>query len=224
MTVSTTKKATAVLRAVRPPRATRKRARTTRSKHPCALRNTRSCKLTWVGDRQALVTWAAALDTEWSLFQTHTFRHPIPARNAMNAGASYVRWCIRWCDPVLHTPLFRLSLWSAESHATGNVHVHAISVCTPLTCIEHYSRRPSDVEKSSGRVRPCRVCSGDTSSDAEAASRNRPLWWQLKESWYAHHGIARVYPYDRNYKLGAEGYVMKYILDDRCLDWGIVIG
>ena len=47
------------------------------------------------------------------------------------------------------------------------------------------------------------------------------MWRRLKESWFLHHGIARIHPYDPEYKFGAERYVMKYILDDKCLDWGL---
>ena len=130
----------------------------------------------------------------------------------MNAGANFVRWSSGWLDPVLGRGLFRLSLWSAESHLTGDVHLHAISACTPLTSVEHTT--PWTRRGSSSRRRSCATC-GEVATDG-------PLWRRLKESWYAHHGIARIYPYDPAYRLGAEGYVLKYILKETCLDWGVV--
>lgn len=186
---------------------------TTLSRHPCRLRNTLSCRLQWVGQRDALVEWASALDREWSLFLTLTFRpdRKVPPHHALTAGQRFVRWCSAWRDPILGRPLFRCSLWSAESHLTGDVHLHAISACTPLTSVEHMREPPT---RGVSSPRPCRVCSHLT-SDA-------PLWRRLKESWFAHYGIARIYPYDARYRLGAEGYVVKYVLDEKCLDWGVV--
>lgn len=64
----------------------------------------------------------------------------------------------------------------------------------------------------------CRMCS------RTAANNDAPLWRRLKESWYAHYGIARIYPYDRKLGGGAERYVLKYILDEKCLDWGVLTG
>lgn len=54
------------------------------------------------------------------------------------------------------------------------------------------------------------------------ADLDGPLWRRLKESWFFHHGIARIYPYNPVYKLSAERYVLKYILDEKCLDWGVL--
>lgn len=189
-------------------------ARTTLSKHPCSLRNTLSCRMQWVGQRDALVGWAASLDREWSLFLTLTFRPEkrVPQHHAITAGQRFVRWCSAWRDPILGVPLFRCSLWSAESHLTGDVHIHAISACTPLTSVAHM-RTSRETVASSG-PRSCRVCDRGALDD--------PLWLRLKESWFAHYGIARIYPYDAKYRFGAEGYVVKYVLDEKCLDWGVV--
>lgn len=183
-----------------------------RSRHPCALHGTTACKLEAVAIRSTLTEWAASLDREWSLFMTMTFRRDVPRHHAMTAGSRFVRWCSAWRDPVLGTPLFRCLLWSAEEHLTGSVHLHAISACTPLTSVEHM-RRSSRPDASFPRPRPCRTCAGVTDG---------PLWRRLKESWFAHWGIARIYPYDPQYRLGAERYVIKYILDEKCLDWGVV--
>jgi len=87
-------------------------------------------------------------------------------------------------------------LWSAEEHATGNVHLHALSVTTPAVWLLHAKKSPG----------------------IESSSRD---WSVLKENWYAKWGIARIFPYDPRLKFGAERYVTKYVLAETCLDWGI---
>jgi hypothetical protein len=37
------------------------------------------------------------------------------------------------------------------------------------------------------------------------------MWRILKESWYAHNGIARVFPYDPTRGGGVAAYVAKYM-------------
>lgn len=185
------------------------------NKHPCSLHGTTACRLEAAAIRSALVGWATRLDTAWTHFLTLTFRKPIPSHLAMNAGASYVRWVSGWRDSVLRTLLCRCSLWSVEGHSTGNAHVHALLACTQLTSFEHMTERsPRD---GFSRHRACRTCGGPGKSE-------EPLWHRLKESWFKHYGIARVYPYDPTLRMGAEGYVVKYVLDEKCLDWGVVGG
>jgi len=182
-----------------------------RSSHPCSLHGTPACKLEFVLTRSTLVEWAEKLSSQWDLFLTLTFRDPLPKHHALSAGRRFVRWCSGWRDPVLGTALFRCSLWSAEEHATGNVHLHAISACTPLTSVDHTTPSPKRGESSARRT--CRTC--------RYVATDGPLWRRLKESWFKHYGIARIYPYDPTYRLGAQGYVVKYILDEKCLDWGV---
>lgn len=121
----------------------------------------------------------------------------IPTHHAMSAGPILLRWCSRW-QSVAFSPTFRLLLWSAEAHSMGNVHLHALSVCTPGALQRH-----------------CPRCQ-DVSS-----RRDKPDWWHLKESWWMHYGKAVVRPYDPSLKFGAERYVTKYVLDENCLDWGL---
>lgn len=169
----------------------------------------------WRGprQRQALVEWAKTLTPEWTFLHHHTFRTPIPPYHAMSAGAALNRWC----SGLLPTAtagrsIFRLLLWSAEGHLTGNVHLHALSVCTPVTSFVHMQPRPRPSNDAARR----RCCGCDQRAISEG-----PMWRRLKESWYHHHGIARIHPYDPKYAFGAERYVIKYILDERCLDWGV---
>ena len=159
-------------------------------------------------ERQQLLTWASELDRsltpltpgnlQWTFFLTLTFRYPIPTHLAMNAGQKLHRWSSAWRVALgARTPFFRLLLWSAEGHATGNVHLHALSVTTPAVSPRH-----------------CRRCRGIVSS-------HRELWRKLKESWFLHYGIARIRPYDPSLNFGAARYITKYVLDESCLDWGI---
>ena len=134
----------------------------------------------------------------WTFFLSLTFRHSIPGHLAMNAGQRLVRWCSAWRPASgARTPLFRLLLWSAEGHVTGNVHLHALSVTTPAVSPTH-----------------CRRCRDKVSSLFAS-------WQKLKESWFLHHGIARIRPYNPSLNFGAARYVTKYVLDESCLDWGV---
>lgn len=196
-------------------RATRTTASTTRwptaSKlwTPEAKENLRS--------RHELIQWAAQLDRtcqgNWSYFLTMTFGRreipkgsgkfrgsSIPKHHALSAGPKLVRWCSRWTTVgLLDSPSarsFRLLLWSAESHASGDVHLHALSVNTQKVLQRH-----------------CDSCA--------SALRLSPDWKIMKESWWLHHGRCTVFPYDPALNMGAERYVTKYVLDESCLDWGI---
>jgi hypothetical protein len=165
-----------------------------------------------LNNRHAMIEWASTLDKQirgkWTFFHTHTFgtyTHPvtkvttgrpaIPRHNAMNAGALLTQWCSRWEQPN-GDKYFRFLLWSAESHLTGNVHLHALSVVTPETLHRH-----------------CDFCKGALSRSTE--------WRILKESWWAHCGRAVIRPFDESLRMGAERYVTKYVMDEKCLDWGI---
>lgn len=155
-------------------------------------------------ERQEMIAWASNLDRNltplipdnqgWTFFETLTFRNAIPPHHAMSAARLMWRWKSAWRQSGVG--LFRLLLWSAEGHVTGNVHLHALSVCTPGASPRH-----------------CRRC---RSSEVYAET-----WRRLKESWYIHYGIARIYPYDPTLRTGAAGYVAKYVLDENCLDWGV---
>lgn len=166
-------------------------------------------------DRQEVIRWASTLDSQstplvpgnlrWTHFLTLTFARSIPTHHAHHAGRLLNRWLTGWrgceCQGARGFRLFRFTLWSAEGHLTGNVHLHALSVISPAPSVTH-----------------CRRCHIVASS----VSRSWPLWKLLKESWFIHHGIARVFPYDERLTCGAEGYVTKYVLDEKCLDWGVV--
>lgn len=161
-------------------------------------------------DRQELIAWAGQLDKqrnpllprqgEWTFFLTMTFRNSIPRHHAMSAGRNLLRWCSAWrteCPGGKGSKLFRLLLWSAEEHQTGAVHLHALSVTTPAVSPTH-----------------CRRCHEKVSSLSN-------VWRKLKESWFHHYGISRVYPYNPALRFGAERYVVKYVLAETCLDWGV---
>lgn len=170
-----------------------------------------------------MIEWASQLDAktgdQWTYFMTMTFgpsrkqMHPtmrgsdgwkaarlwpgtLPRHHAMSAGARFLGWLSRWRRCVPTESPWQLVLWSAEEHLSGNVHIHALSVCTPEVLWWH-----------------CREC-------RRALSRS-PNWRVLKESWWTHYGKAQVRPYDPAYRFGAERYVTKYVLGDKNLDWGI---
>lgn len=66
-------------------------------------------------------------------------------------------------------------------------------------------------------MRHCKRCQRRVSS-------LRTDWRKLKESWFIHNGLGRFYPYDPKLTCGAVGYVLKYILKETCLDWGVWTG
>lgn len=155
-----------------------------------------------------MLLWAQGLDQTatpllptqqgWTWFLTSTFRHPIPPHHALTASRRLTTWSKAWHGTSsARGSTFRLLLWSAESHKSGNVHLHALSVCTPGAFLKH-----------------CPRCQDRVSS-------LRTDWRKLKESLYIHHGLARVYRYDPTLTCGAVGYVLKYILSRNCLDWGV---
>jgi len=45
----------------------------------------------------------------------------------------------------------------------------------------------------------------------------------LKESWYKHYGIARVFPFNPELKIGGLTYVVWYIVSDQCETWDLQI-
>ena len=185
-----------------------RRRKGARSSHPCRSHLEPNCRIKYLADLDALRVWAGSLDQgltplmpenlPWTFFLTLTFRHSIPAHHAITAGQRLTSWCSRWVGRERgRSGLFKLLLWSAESHSTGAVHLHALSVTTPAASLKHCSR-----------------CQPRISSLREP-------WRKLKESWFQHHGIARVRPYDARLRFGAERYVIKYILHEACLDWGV---
>jgi len=161
---------------------------------------------TWATDPRRL-TILQKTEPEWTWFLTATFgKHPdgtgspaIPPHRAMDAGAKFVRWCSEWSTFQGGRTIraFRLLLWAAESHLTGDVHIHALSVCTPLVYATHCKR-------CNPRVAYC-----------------THEYQQLKESHWIHHGKMVARRYNPALKFGAEQYVTKYILKESCLDWGL---
>lgn len=158
---------------------------------------------------------------QWTHLMHLTFRYPIPRHHPLTGGASFVRWLSGWRESGASgpgAPLCRISLWCAEEHASGNAHIHALSAFTLGALSKHCVPRAQAA--SSNRWRVCPGC------DAQVSTSEGPLWRRLKEAWFYHNGIARVYDYDPSYAFGAERYVLKYILDDtrRVLDWGVWTG
>lgn len=157
--------------------------------------------------RDKMVEWASRLDrmisrgsSSWTYFHTHTFRpdKSLQRHQALSAGPRLVSWCAKWASTLVGSVPFRLLLWSAEEHQTGLVHLHALSVVMVKALQRH-----------------CDSCSKTLALS--------PEWRMLKESWWVHWGKAMIRPYDPSLKFGAERYVTKYVLDEKCLDWGIEI-
>lgn len=155
--------------------------------------------------RTLQIAWFATLDKQspWTMFTTMTFRPEsrVPRHHAATAGLRFQSWLSRWrsgwhLKPSVH----QLVLWSAEEHKSGDVHLHALWAHTRGRSQLHCARCKSQL------------------SDEE------PDWRVFKDSWFIHWGIGRFYPYDEKMRFGAERYVVKYILDERCLDWGIWTG
>jgi hypothetical protein len=119
----------------------------------------------------------------------------IPSRHAMTAGQRLMRWAAAWSAGP-RGKWFRSMLWSAEEHKSGAVHCHALLVTTRAVSPTHCDR--------------CRARVSGLHAD----------WRKLKESWFIHNGLARVYPYNPAFAFGAERYVLKYVLKPTCLDWG----
>jgi len=166
---------------------------------PEAIRNldARHATAAWATNPSHLTRFMKE-DPPWTWFMTMTFRPPgLPPHLAMSAGQRLTRWCSAWRTfrGGREETLFRCLLWSAEEHKTGLVHLHALSVTTPGALPTHCPR--------------CHESSAN------------PLWKTLKESWWQHWGISRVFPYNPKLAFGAEAYVTKYILKPTCLDWGL---
>lgn len=149
------------------------------------------------------IEWFAKLDRqlqmEWTYFHTHTFRpqRSIPRHKYLTAGPRLIRWCSGW-STLTGAHKFRLLLWSAEEHKSGLVHLHALSACSPDPLQRH-----------------CDECL--------TTLRLSPEWRTLKESWWLHWGKAKIEPYNPALRFGAERYVTKYVLDEQCLDWGVMV-
>jgi len=167
---------------------------------PEAIRNldARHATATWATDPSRLTRFTKE-SPSWTWFLTATYRKAIKPHLAHIAGKRFVTWCSAWRAFLggRETGVFRLLLWSAESHMTGDVHVHALSVCTPLDYATH-----------------CPNCQGRIES-------SRKEYQKLKESHWLDHGKMVARRYDPALKFGAEQYVTKYILKPTCLDWGI---
>lgn len=148
-------------------------------------------------EHRTILAWAAKLKgKEWTIFGTFTFRRPIPARHAVSAVRLWTSW-LRRMSGTGGEASCRCALWSAEAHVNGNVHIHALLEFTPSAYWTH-----------------CEEC-------AASFHPKGPFWRVMKESWYFHRGIARCTPYNPALCFGAERYVVKYVLKENCLDWGV---
>jgi len=144
-----------------------------------------------------MVQWLTKQPWKWDLFATFTFR--TPTSRDLTARSRLNSWLSRFAEVPLLNPV-RWCLWSAERHSTGNVHIHALLECTGNTSWQH-----------------CKRCN-------HVFAHGRPLWSALKESWYVHHGIARVYPFDPTRQIGGVNYVVWYILSEESVDWDLYHG
>lgn len=125
---------------------------------------------------------------------TMTFRRP--ETTATTAVESLRSWLSRWrkadASATGHrpgrSPLSRL-LWCVEMQSRGAAHIHALGVNGAPLSTPH-----------------CSACFASLGWRQDAW-----MWWVLKESWAAHHGWARIYPYDAARGGGVAGYVAKYM-------------
>ena len=179
-------------------------------------------------ERKELVEWARTLTAGWSFYATLTFRPekcrrcpdrnpsqgcPIPkdkrlphlmpcahrrdrTLSVQTAVQRFKSWLYQR-DKSAREGFWRGVLWSVEPHQTGAPHIHALFERTPEPMTGH-----------------CRSC-------ADGIRFSEPEWKQWNESWYYHHGIARFYVFDPARGFGAENYVLKSILSENMLDWGI---
>lgn len=129
-------------------------------------------------------------------YLTMTFRKP--DTRATIAVDALRCWLSVWRTQGRRCPLSRI-LFSVEAQSRGTAHLHALSDSGPPPTYSHCAK--------------CFASMGWNSS--------WPTWQILKESWYQHHGIARIYPFDETRAGGCAGYVTKYILSDECCDWGL---
>lgn len=165
--------------------------------------------------RDATLAWVMKVEKDrgrpWTHLVHWTFRRDMPVRHALSASQRFRRWCWAWCatDGVR---TIRLLLWSVERTSRDAVHGHALWVHTGRVCVGH-SRATSRREL----LGPC------SNRRCRRAMRLEPAWRRFKESWYAHAGIMRCEPYKPALKFGAERYVLKYVMDEKCLDWGLEV-
>jgi len=131
-------------------------------------------------------------------FATLTFRNS--ATRPSIATDSFRWWLQGWRAHSTSCPISRV-LWCAELQSRGTAHLHALWVAGPGPTAIH-----------------CQGCLASMGWNSDL-----PYFHQLKESWYCHHGIARIYPFDPTRGGGCAGYVTKYILSDECSDWGLWI-
>jgi len=125
---------------------------------------------------------------------TLTFRNPDV--HTLTAMGSLRCWLQRWaiaqrlnsgCQEA-RPPISRL-VWCAETQSRGTAHIHALGDKAAEISGPHCAR--------------CWNAKGWNSTWSQ--------WQILKESWYVHHGIARIYPYDESRGGGVAGYVAKYM-------------
>jgi len=125
---------------------------------------------------------------------TFTFRRMLTTKTT--AVESLRSWLRQWARALQSNsecraglePISRL-VWCVELQLRGTAHIHALMVGGALTSGPH-----------------CARCFRET-----GWNWHWPLWRVLKESWYAHHGIARIFPFDERRGGGVAGYVAKYM-------------
>jgi hypothetical protein len=127
-------------------------------------------------------------------WMTFTFRNA--KTTAIGATEALRSWLSCWgrrqrsslagrsaCQPISQL------IWCVEMQLRGTAHIHALGVSgAPISgahCVHCYSRT--------------------------AWNPNWPTWRILKESWYVHSGIARIFPYDDARGGGVAAYVAKYM-------------
>lgn len=137
-------------------------------------------------------------------WMTLTFRNPATRNDT--AAAALRCWLSLWrakvrSDTGRHpapSPLSRL-FWCAETQSRGTAHIHALSV--------------TGVDQPTPHCRRCFQQMG--------YNQSWPLWLRMKESWFVHHGIARIYPFDCTRVAGVVAYIVKYMWKTADPEWGL---
>lgn len=138
-----------------------------------------------------VVTTFLAPKPQW--WVTLTFRRS--TTSCLSAMGALRSWLSQWARASLRAggqpPIKRL-VWCVELQLRGTAHIHALCIGHP----EHSGPHCASCFRKMGY------------------NRSSPLWWVLKESWFHHHGIARVYAFDTARAGGVSAYVAKYMYKD----------
>lgn len=153
-------------------------------------------------------------------WMTFTFRDP--TCSATLAADRFRSWLSRWrrvgssagASPQgWRSPVSRI-LWCVETQLRGTAHIHALGVRGTSTLTTHCKKcsRRTVFDVTSGLSRSVRAFDPDW-----------PVWRNLKESWFCHWGIARIFPFDPLRAGGVLGYLTKYMFKStgESPEWGM---